>query len=821
MNIEGLDQLSEHTVGDAGYVSSAPKEADGNYMAVGSTNVMLTGTGKTQAHKGVTQRTGGVKGGFVMNNVAETFASIGQTSDVTAYGNVANVFAALFYIGKGLVRLAGTSLVANASATLALLIKRNGSYTATVESGAFQAGLAAPSAPTIRAIAPPAGFTGKINGTVSVVIWRIRSTTGAVSNQSPVSNIVSAVNQSIVVTFPMLDANGQDAWGIGVTKQIEGRIGSHFEYTEIFDSVLTSAINRTDVSTKSAHAITAATNATPIQITTNTHGYATGDTVVIAGVGGNTAANGTWVVTVVDATNFTLNTSVGNAAYTSGGTATSAADRTITSNGLRTVSGATNATPIVITTSAAHNYATGDSITVAGVVGNTAANGTRIITVLTSTTFSLNGSVGNAAYTSGGTSDRSAGFTSSYIGWSVVLSGGATLTTYVTAVPSPTTLTLNAVPPTTATGVSMALSSAVEGTARSTVIEWRDGDLLNKPYAPFRSFPPPSALFMGTLEDVLFVDGAYADSVSFKTSTSNTARGTGLAPSEPGRPESFSPDTVIFTNDTPTALMRGDGVYWRFGRNTLHKVQYLGGEKPLSMEVVWESVGIQYQNQACLGEGGRLYLWPSNLGLLRMDGSGTPEGEFATSVKDDLIPCIDPSKRVLGWDGVSQVIAVCYDKTVWPYFTSLQRWGAPATLSAMGNIRSAVTENNQLLFTDANDDIWEYNVGTGSTATIQTPWRPSSASIDTIAAIVTSVRADNIANPVIIEVFADGDQTASVSSITVTPTRTGYQQLPTVWPNIAQCDSHSIRITFTSTTATGDCGLESISVLGQTSSILN
>jgi len=66
------------------------------------------------------------------------------------------------------------------------------------------------------------------------------------------------------------------------------------------------------------------------------------------------------------------------------------------------VTGATNATPIVITT-ATHGLVSGAVVTVASVGGNTAANGTFKITVLSGTTFSLDGSVGNGAYTSGGT----------------------------------------------------------------------------------------------------------------------------------------------------------------------------------------------------------------------------------------------------------------------------------------------------------------------------------------------------------------------------------------------------------------------------------
>lgn len=66
------------------------------------------------------------------------------------------------------------------------------------------------------------------------------------------------------------------------------------------------------------------------------------------------------------------------------------------------VSGASNASPIVITTSAAHNLVTGQTVVIENVKGNTAANGTFAITVVTSTTFSLTGSTGNGTYTGGG-----------------------------------------------------------------------------------------------------------------------------------------------------------------------------------------------------------------------------------------------------------------------------------------------------------------------------------------------------------------------------------------------------------------------------------
>jgi len=67
--------------------------------------------------------------------------------------------------------------------------------------------------------------------------------------------------------------------------------------------------------------VTAASNATPIEITSNvSHGLTTGDAVVVASVGGNTAANGYWFIRVTADAKFVLIGSVGNGAYTSGGT---------------------------------------------------------------------------------------------------------------------------------------------------------------------------------------------------------------------------------------------------------------------------------------------------------------------------------------------------------------------------------------------------------------------------------------------------------------------------------------------------------------------
>lgn len=65
--------------------------------------------------------------------------------------------------------------------------------------------------------------------------------------------------------------------------------------------------------------ISAATNATPIVITSATHGLSTSDRVLVVGVVGNEAANGSWTITKVDANSFSLDTSVGDGTYVTGG----------------------------------------------------------------------------------------------------------------------------------------------------------------------------------------------------------------------------------------------------------------------------------------------------------------------------------------------------------------------------------------------------------------------------------------------------------------------------------------------------------------------
>ncbi len=144
--------------------------------------------------------------------------------------------------------------------------------------------------------------------------------------------------------------------------------------------------------------ITNASNTAVITITSANHGLQNGQQVVIAGVQGNTSANGTFYVSGVTANTFNLvGAPAGNGAYTANTGTWMAVPGIIT--------GATgNAVSPIVITSPHHGLRTGQQVTITGVGGNTNANspagtGGYFITVIDADHFSLNGTTGNGTYT--------------------------------------------------------------------------------------------------------------------------------------------------------------------------------------------------------------------------------------------------------------------------------------------------------------------------------------------------------------------------------------------------------------------------------------
>lgn len=159
--------------------------------------------------------------------------------------------------------------------------------------------------------------------------------------------------------------------------------------------------------------ISGVSNASTSTITTaSAHGLVAGQVVTIASVGGATGANGTWVVNTVPTTaTFTIVIGSGPGVYTSGGTVklnnecrqlvSSTALSVAVGGAITNVSNVANPT---ITTTTAHGLVVGQMVSIASVVGATGVNGTwTVLTVPTTTTFTITLASGPGAYSSGGT----------------------------------------------------------------------------------------------------------------------------------------------------------------------------------------------------------------------------------------------------------------------------------------------------------------------------------------------------------------------------------------------------------------------------------
>jgi hypothetical protein len=132
------------------------------------------------------------------------------------------------------------------------------------------------------------------------------TTTHQSSASNPSVTTGAFSNKAVTITGPSSTDSQVDK--VHVFATTDGGGGQYFE------------LSNSPTTNGSLKLVTGATNLTPITVSVASHGYSPGDEVEIAGVGGNTAANGTWIVTNVTGGTFDLTSSVGNGNYTTGGT---------------------------------------------------------------------------------------------------------------------------------------------------------------------------------------------------------------------------------------------------------------------------------------------------------------------------------------------------------------------------------------------------------------------------------------------------------------------------------------------------------------------
>lgn len=545
---------------DSGSIASAAaliRTRASNYLAKNSRNWLVVGLNKIVGYKGPLLLAG-VEGGKQMMSAAESYASLG-TATTDGLGSVFRVLTALFFIGAGAVRYNGLSTGAVATSTLSLRLLENGLYNGAT----LQAGLAQPSAPSIFVRTAGSGFTGTrlIAGTHSVEIWRIRSSTGAISIASLPSNVVvSATGQTIVITFPLPSANGDDRWGIAATKAGFGEFGPFYEINDVTE------IPESEIAT----------------------------------------------TTLLD--------------------------------------GAITATK----------------------------------TTLTSLT---------------------AVFTVADIGKEIIIAGadtaGADLLTTIASWNSATSVEVTDMAITSVVAAQVEYNGIVDGVLRSVEMEWTDGQLAGQNLAPIDDFPPPPAIFGGTLNDTGFLDGAYGD-----TATAPAILGASIVVSLPLKFESWPPDQILFAPQPATAISSraADGYAYRAGKSSLGALVYTGGFPAISFQLRWPNAGCLAPHNMVIAEQGRLYIWTAQHGLARIGDGDEPETDFAIPIWDEVADW-NAIEVVLGWDGGFQMVCACYRKLIKPFNSQIDRWGTLCDLTGKirGNIIAAVTANSGDLYLCCNN----------------------------------------------------------------------------------------------------------------------
>lgn len=150
--------------------------------------------------------------------------------------------------------------------------------------------------------------------------------------------------------------------------------------------------------------ITGVTQANPAVVTTSgNHNLRTGDTVYITGIVGMTELNNrSFTVTRVDENEFSLDDEDSSAytAYSSGGTAEAGYMRVFdpsqsigpVTTDSETITGATQANPVVVTVSGSHSYVTGDYVSMSGLDGMPEVDDRPFeVTYVSASTFQLTG----------------------------------------------------------------------------------------------------------------------------------------------------------------------------------------------------------------------------------------------------------------------------------------------------------------------------------------------------------------------------------------------------------------------------------------------
>lgn len=223
-------------VGSDGFIGSQFSPEQGIEQAVISPafNFLYNQIGQLETFRGCTASLTNIGGPLVLLT-GTTFTTMATGNAIIYTGK------SLWFIGTGTVKtqnpsnLSAMVTIGSASSILQLAVLSGSTYQTAV-----QAGLSAPEAPTIAGRTTlGVGFIGKNTGVYSIELTKVRSTTGAESNASLPSNVITVTSQSIRVEFPAAPTDGTDTWYIYVTAAGFGPTGPYLFLQSVLESELT------------------------------------------------------------------------------------------------------------------------------------------------------------------------------------------------------------------------------------------------------------------------------------------------------------------------------------------------------------------------------------------------------------------------------------------------------------------------------------------------------------------------------------------------------------------------------------------------------
>ncbi len=364
--------------------------------------------------------------------------------------------------------------------------------------------------------------------------------------------------------------------------------------------------------------------------------------------------------------------------------------------------------------------------------------------------------------------------------------------------------------------------TTIDGIDRACEISWSNGDLYNSELIPDRAFPPVAGSFAGVINDCLWLD---ADGIIYI--------------GDPGYNGSFPPKNAVFAPEDAVAyLPTHRGVTIRFGKTRIGLLYYVGGSPAIEYQTVIENQGILLPQNAFLGYNGRICAWLGKPTVINFNPSTNefePDFDYAKDIEEFATEAWGANqtaaKPIVGfYDAIGQYECWCFGTKIIARHGPSGRWCAPedVTDSVTGDIMAGVTVNvlgaGHPAYFSAVDGVtlslYQYDAGTGSVMKVHTSTLSRMNYSGDVTMIMSEGRADNIINPVRLQLVVDGDSDNALADPLEgepeqTPTDTGWQSFTLREPNgIDAARKHSVLFTLTS--AGGDAGPERIATFGST-----